>query len=286
MANHDSLEPSAHRLLLQALQHTLCTEFPMAKPRLFHRDYNKQDLFVRFAGCALAREELRARHRDGGKYPPILMIGLFSPARNTDHLSAGEQELAALLRWKGFAYLQLGFTSVELIVAAAKAIEGTKGPPPAEDILAGAGDVLRSLSGVRHWLESRQRNVRGSLRDFEAAVRGEQTLHESYLEPVIAISDEHRDMLNRLFELETAVMRMAPQVGGLEPVRTVLNQFEAEWREMEKDRAALRAEADQNKRAKRWEAIKNGLFRVCEAISGAIAAMRKLESELSARQEN
>lgn len=212
---------------------------------------------------------------------PVLILGLGS-AWETAISRSRDDERRKLFQWPGIAYLPYGFTKDQLIATARKVVEGAKEPLP-PGLLPTVGDVLRLTAEIRHWLENRRRNTEGALINFESAGRGEKQLHDSYLEPVAAISEEHRAMLDRLWALEVPAARFAPRIGGLAPLKAAIAEFETRWQALEATRATLR-DSGAEERLERLAGAVTELRRVCKALSAAIMATLDLDKELRARE--
>lgn len=214
---------------------------------------------------------------------PILVVGLGTALQLNPAMSHLQEDKSRILfHWPGIAYLPYCFTKDQLIAAARKVIEGAKEPLPPE-LLPTVEDVRRLTAEIRHWLENRRRNIEGALKNFEDAAHGETQLHHSYLEPVTAISEEHRAMLERLWVLEVPAAQFAPRIGGLAPLKAAVAEFEARWQVLEGARAAL-GTAGAEEQAGRLSSAVTEFRRVCEALSMAIAATRDLDKELNAQK--
>jgi hypothetical protein len=246
--------------------------------RLFHCDRDDKGRFVRFAGLARARNELLVEYYRTGACSAMLILGLFSLPEGGAGWSGMAPELGMLLRWPGIAYLPYGFTRDELIATVRKIVEGAKEPLP-PGLLPTVGDIMRLTSEVRHWLENRRRNTEGALMNCESAGRGEKRLHDSYLEPVAAISEEHRAMLDRLWMLEAPAARFAPRIGGLAPLKAAIAGFETGWQALETTRAVLRT-GGAEERPKSLADVVTELRQVIEALSAAIMATRDLDKDI------
>jgi hypothetical protein len=247
-------------------------------PRVVFCDRDKDGLFRRFAGLARVRTQLQQGSQQDGAYPPIFVLGLFPVTVNAT--SPGEQELAALLRWPGLAYLSYGFTAEQLVAAARRIAEGAKNPLP-PGILPTAADILRVISEVRHWLENRLRNTRGALIDFRSAVRGDMQLHPAHLLPVAAISSAHRRMLDQLWALDEAAERFVPGNGRIASTKATIAEFEAHWQVLEAARAEIRSR-DNGESTIHLAAAVRELENACTALTAAIDATNGLSSEMAA----
>ena len=250
--------------------------------RIVPCDRDVDGAFARYAGFERAYAALMADWFETGSCHGILIVGLFPMPTGLDE-TAFERATAALLRWPGASYLRYGFSQEELIKAADEAIRGAKEPLP-RVLLPTVCDVRRRTSEVRHWLENRLRNADGARNALEADLLGEATLHESHLEPVAAMSEAHRNMMERLWALEGPAAGMAPGVGGLAAVRSAMDEFELRWRDLEESRTAVRSARSGERR----ECLDDMLKRHCavrETISAAIAAIDNLHGELSAGRE-
>ena len=201
--------------------------------------------------------------------------------------TAPERTSAALLEWRGAKYLRYGFSREELVEAADAAIQGAKEPLP-RGLLPAVTDARRrrskGLSEVRHWLENRLRNADGARNALEMELCAAATLHESHLRPVAAMTEAHRNMMERLWALEEPALRMTPQVGGLAAVRCAMDEFERRWRDLEESRTAVRGARSVERR----ECLAGMLQRqvaVRETLSAAIAAIDDVDGEPSAGGE-
>ena len=250
--------------------------------RLFSCDRDEDGTFARFAGLDSARTALLVAEQHSTSRPAVLVLGLLQPPE-VGGGSIRERAGAALLQWPGARYLRYGFSREQLLDAANSAIQGAKEPLPSE-VLASGGDVRRHMSKIRHWLENRLRNGDGARNALEAELCGGMTLHESHLEPVAAVSDAHRGMVERLWMLERPAVQMAPGVGGLAVVRGAMDEFERRWGKLEEFRAALRG-APSGERRKRLAAMREQQDKVREALSAAIGALDDLDGELDAGRQ-
>lgn len=248
--------------------------------RVFPCDLEEDGTFVRFAGTEIARAALRESGGEAEARPAILVVGLF-PRPRADAAAPGERAAAALLDWAGARYLRYGFDRKALKKAAEGAMRGARQPPP-RVLLTKAEDVRRRISGARHWLENRLRNIGGAQVALDTALRGEATLHEFHLEPVSAMTEGHRQMMERLWAFDGPVAWLAPEIGGLGAVRDRMNAYERHWDELECARAALRTAPDA-KGNDRLAAMRERLLAVREALAAAIEAMDALDGELSAK---
>lgn len=278
-------EPNAGLLVWQLLSDTIARALPpdtRASLRLFHCDRDDKGRFVRFAGLAHARNELLAEYYRTAAYPAMLILGLFPLPEDGAGGSGMAPELGVLLQWPGIAYLPYGFTKAQLIATARKVVKGAKEPLP-PGLLPTVGDVLRLTSEIRHWLENRRRNTEGALMNFESAWRGEKQLHDAYLEPVTAISEDHQVMLDRLWALEVPTARFAPRIGGLAPLKAAIADFDTRWQALETARAALRASGAEERPKCLADAVTE-LRQVIETLSVAIMATLDLDKELRLRE--
>lgn len=214
---------------------------------------------------------------------PVLVFG-FGTALETALSCSQDDKWRMLFQWPGIAYLPYGFTKDQLIATARKVVEGANKPLPA-GLLPTVSDALRLTAEVRHWLENRRRNTEGALINFESAKRGEKRLHDSHLEPVAAISEEHRAMLDRLWALEVPAERFARQIGGLAPLKAAIAGFETRWQALETARAALRASGAEEW-PKRLADVVMELRQVLEALSAAIRATLDVDREMMGQEGN
>jgi len=214
---------------------------------------------------------------------PILVVGLLRKVYLDSRVREIGGRQLALWVWPGFAYLELGFSEDQLIATARQIVEGAKSPLP-DRILPSVGDVLCMTSEIRHWLETRLRHAEGALYVFERALRGVIVLHPSHLDPVAALTDEHRAMLDRLWVLEPVVARFVPQTGGLGPLKSTVEQFESLWQVLEVFRTKLRAEGVGNQ-IKHLLPVLKATEQVRDIITATIKATQQLDSELKQREE-
>lgn len=266
------------QLLTEALSGALPADIAAEPPRLLHCDRDDKGQFVRFAGLARARSELLVEHYRNGPHTAILVFSLFPP----EETMAGSEmtsRLGPLLQWPGLAYLAYGFNRDQLIAAARRVIRGACAPLPAE-LMPEVGDVLRVMVEVRHWLENRLRNAEGALQNIDSAARGEKPLHRSYLDPVEAISDEHRDMVDRLWAQEVPAGHFAPDIGGLRPLRAAMTAFELQWQALEAARTSMRdAKGEQTARR-----LADSMRQVNAALAVTLKAIFELQSALTSRE--
>lgn len=209
---------------------------------------------------------------------PVFVLGLGSASQSIISRSTDDKQ-RALFQWPGIAYLPYGFTQEQLIATARQVVEGAKQPLPA-GLLPTVSDVLCRVDAFQHWLEGRQNNAKGSLDIFESVERGEIRLNDSNLEPVTAISEKHRAMLDQLWDLEIPAAWFAPRIGGLAPLKNSIAGFETRWQALESARTALRAGGTEE-RAKGLSNVVLELRLVCEALSAAIMATRDLTTDLT-----
>ena len=159
-----------------------------------------------------------------------------------------------------------------------------RGAPLPRDLyllLAGGDVVHRRISKVRHWLENRLRNTDAARNALEVELCGGMTLHESHLEPVAAVSEAHRSMVERLWALEGPAAQIAPCTEGLAAVRSAMDEFERRWGKLEESRVALRS-APSGERRERLAAMRDVQNEVREALSAAISAIDALDGVLNA----
>lgn len=230
-----------------------------------------------WAGFRAVVSELRAALAADESPRPTLILGFHTPDR-----VRGRPE-AAVLAWPGATYVRYDASDDELRAAVGQAIQGAREPLPAR-LLPDAAEILSLTFEVRHWLQNRRDNAEGAITDFAAAACGENWLHESYLNPVEAISRQHRQSLDRLWELEAAVAHLAPRIGGLRAVRTAIDEFEVRWEDLEQARRRLRGCVD-HKRAGALADVRDRYIGVRQALLAAIAAIDDLDAALKQRQE-
>lgn len=236
---------------------------------IFECDHAEDGAFNRFAGVRAARRRLIQEHQ--GSLPAVLVVGMPPVPRDG---------LVALLRWPGGAYLPYGFDRETLCSTARRIIEGAKQPLPAE-LCPTPADILRATFEVRHWIENRLRNTDLMLSDFRAVARGSVGLHPSYLEPAVAISEEHQAMLDRLLDFEPAIEQFAPGSGGVEVMRRAMAVFVARWDILETARA--KCKVDGSGAAGIGEIISQ-IEGVCAALNEAIEATRQLDCAINVGQ--
>ena len=222
-------------------------------------------------------------HVSGGKPDArlaILIVGLFRPP-SADAVSPREQAAAALLKWSGARYLRYGFDRKMLKKTADEAILGAEQPPPSI-LLTTAEDARRRILEARHWLENRLRNIDGAEVALDMALRGKAALHKAHLEPVAAMTEAHREMMERLWAFDGPVARPALETGCLGAVRDSMNAYERRWDDLERARAALRTAPDA-KWNYRLAAMRERLLAVRETLAAAIGAIDVVDGKLSAR---
>ena len=246
--------------------------------RIFESDHGSDGLYTRFAGVQAACEMLCGEHDKKPPHPAVLIVGI-SPLlikRSCNH-SSGEASLRALLGWPGAAFMQYGFNKEDLCFAVSRILEGAKEPLPRE-LLPTLDDILRLTSDIRHWLTNRLNNTNSTLANFRAAANGDVTLHPSHLEPVEAISRQHRKPLDRLWGFDLYIRNMTSSVSGVHPVKESVAQFESYWLALEVARQRYRTKRFEHEadRALAYAVIQE-LEKVHAAINEVIAAMRLLD---------
>ena len=281
--NHISAWSILHREVVRAL------DGEADKVRVFPCDLDEHGAFVRFAGVESALSELRQFSGSPEAWPAILIVGLF-PSPSADAVSLCEKAATALLDWTGAGYLRYGFDQEALKKAAGAVIRGAQRQSPCdalaktEDIWrrsSEAEDIRRGISEVRHWLENRLRNIDGARVALEAELRGEAALHNSHLEPVAAMSEAHRRMIERLWTLGASMAWWAPKAGGMDAIRDTMTEYELRWAELEHARAALRM-APEAKRNICLNTMRERLLAVRDVLAVAIDRMDVLGRGLSA----
>lgn len=271
------------RQLEDTLEGLMSSAYPAARVRCFHCDSGVGGADEPLGGLRRAKQVLSTDKKRGQPCSAILMFGLQEPEAFAKRIPDGKTGLRRLWDWPGLAYLSYGFGIEELVDTARLASEGAGSSLP-EDPSPSAGEVLRLTSEVRHWLENRRRNVEGAQRDFESAARGEIVLDESYLSPVSAISDAHREMLDRLWAMEASALRYAPRIDGLAGIRAVLDVFEARWRDLELARAAYR-QAEVRSSASHLTAAVDAHRNVVVVLAEAIRLTHELDDEMTSNRE-
>lgn len=274
---NDNKGKSLSSLLHDAIIGALATG-TAERVRIFPCDLDENGAFVRFAGTESACAALHGSCFEAEACPAILIVGLFPPPR-ADAASARERAAASLFDWAGARYLRYGFDRRALEEAADEASRGVEQPPP-RGLLTAAADVGRRISEVRHWLENRLRNVDGTQVALDTALRGEVTLHKSHLDPVAAMTDPHRKMVERLWACDASVGRLAPEIGGLGAIRYRMDVYEHRWGDLECARAALRT-APNAERTNRLTAMGERLAAVREALAMAIEAMDDVDGKIN-----
>jgi len=227
-----------------------------------------------WTGFRAVLQELQVTSAAGGLLRPTLIFGFHSRDR------VRGQPDAAVLEWPGADYLRYDATDAELLATVQRIIEGAKAPMPV-GLLPTVKDILRAASEVRHWLENRLRNTQGTLVDFQNAARGSMQLHEAHLERTVPISQAHRQMLDRLWALEAAAERFAPQSGGFAPMKAAIAEFETQWHELEAVRAQLRSRGG-TVCAKLLGKAVQGLECACSALDAAIKLTNSVGREMTA----
>ena len=242
----------------------------VAAVRIFPCDRDADGCFVRFAGLDRARLALWRAQSQGSDLPALLILGMLPDPHGP---AAGGPQCAAVLDWRGAQYLRYGFDRFQLQEAARTAVNGRR-----EALPVGLGpsidDMRRNIGEVRHWLENRRRNAEGAHAAFAEAAGGAVALHPYHLEPVAALSDRHREMLERLWALEP------PGTEAFRPLKANIESFEARWGRLEARRAELRTAADRQCRGP-MEAMLEAQREAGLALSRAIEAAKALDRELA-----
>lgn len=244
-------------------------------PTIVFCDRNDDGKFQRFAGLARVRWELESHHQKTDSYPSILILGLFPLAASV--VSSQERGLVALLKWAGIAYLPYGFTSDELIAAADKAVKGGQAPLP-PDLLPTNEDILRAIAEVRHWLENRLRNTQGTLIDFRNTLKLGIELHSEHMQPMMAMTEAHRQMLERLWVL-TGPIERAPENARL-TLKEAVDDFDTCWQRLEVVREQLRLSSAGVRKKLLGEAC-HEIEHVRSALAVAIDAANRLSKEIT-----
>ena len=229
------------------------------------------DDFNRFAGLKLARAALWKARRDGSPPPALLILGMLPEPSAPPK---GVLDSTAVLAWPGARYIQFGSNKEELRSAALAAVKGRRAPLP-EGVWPSTCDIRRVLATVRHWLEGRLRTSEGAGLRFDLAL-GAAPLHRRHLEPIPAMSPEHRDILEGLWAMES------PGVDEFFPLRRAIGAFEDRWEALEACRAQLRGAGDAQSQAL-LESTRDAQHASSEALSEAIEAARSLERGFAGR---
>lgn len=270
-------------LLLRAIENQLAgKEGATPALQVFECDHTADGEYSPLAGFQAARDSVRDEANHGGVIPPVLIIGIHANvAAHLDVNSDGDSDASSLLHWPGAAYLQYGFTARELQDACKRTARGAAAPLPPDIVT--RSDVLRASANVRHWLEGRLRYEEASLLDFGSAARGELRLVAAYLAPRTPISKQHQRMLDRLWDLTSAVVAHAPDADGLTRLREAIDRFVATWVSLEVARAECRAHLS----TADTQQTSQLAGRVCEEIqsgtshlSAAIAATKRLDEQI------
>lgn len=252
-------------------------------PKLFECDHEEDGAFSALAGLRAARAAVLDAADARSPLPAVLVVGISARRTVTSFEIEGEgAAFATLLEWPGAAYLQYGFSAETLCAAAAAVVGGAKSPLPS-GMHVTRGDLLRSSSNIRHWLEGRLRNEGGALEDFYAETRGEMQLVREHLEPRASISNEHQEMLDRLFGFEAPSRRYVPSASGFDGIRHAIDEFEAAWKSLEVSRATYLAQfacADSAQRMKLAGRVCIELERVADALKRAIAATKCFDEQI------
>jgi hypothetical protein len=250
--------------------------------RVFECDHSDDGAYSPLAGLQAARTAVLGAARRGMSIPPVLVVGLSRGLSERGRRSDGsDEEVVGLLNWAGAAYLQYGFTRRALQEATARIIDGAAAPLPVYIVT--REHVLRATSNVRHWLEGRLRYEGASLLDFSSAARGEIRLVSAYLAPKAPISKQHREMLDRLWDLKPSVATYAPYSDGLTLIRQAMDQFEAAWSSLEVARAEYRLQleiVDAVLSAKLAVQVCDELQSAMNALKAAIIATRRLDDQI------
>jgi hypothetical protein len=250
------------------------------KPLIMFCDRTEDGEFQRFEGMAgVARAIANARRQ---AYPAVLLLGLFPKPATSD--TNNGKELKALLQWPGIRYLRYGFSKKQLVAAARRAAKGAKTSLPPElmrkAIELVRDDLTRLVEGLHHWLKGRLNITEGALKGFRKAARGAVQLDPGHLDPFVAISKKHQDMLDTLWKREAEIKRFAPRSGGLAPMQAAVKQFKERWEKLEAARAALPSRVDHIPKALLRDVIRE-LESVREPLARAFAIVDGLQRELA-----
>jgi hypothetical protein len=235
-----------------------------------------------FAGARAAREMLLGEYGKNPPHPAILLVGIQPLSKDStfDCLSR-DYNFRSLMKWSGSAYLQYGFSKGELNAVIARITEGANKSLPRE-LLPEPNDLLRLNSEIRHWLENRKRNTVETLSDFRNSLSGEIVLHPSHLEPVAAITMQHRElMLDRFWAFDVYVQKLTNSIDELNAVKDAITRFEAQWQSLEVARSKYRSELSKGHNCSEIASIViNKLELACNELEIAIQSTRQLDNSL------
>lgn len=268
--------------LRKLIQGTLnyCADVPNSI-LIFECNHSEDGLFSLFAGAKAARELLLGEFGKNPPHPAILIVGILPLSKDStfDCLSR-DYNFRSLMKWSGSAYLQYGFSKAELNAVIARITEGANKSLPRE-LLPEPNDLLRLNSEIRHWLENRKRNTVDTLSDFRNSLSGE-VLHPSHLEPVAAITMQHRElMLDRFLAFDVYVQKKSNSSDEFNTVKDAIVRFEAQWQALEVARKKYRSELSKGSNCNEIARIViNKLELACNELEIVIQATRLLDNSL------
>jgi len=251
------------------------------KTMIFECNHTEDGQFSLFVGAKAAREVLLGEFGKEPPHPAILLVGILPLSKDsTFDCPSRDYNFRSLMKWSGAAYLQYGFSKVELNAAIARITEGANKPLPRE-LLPEPNDLLQLNSDIRHWLENRKGNTLDTLSDFRNTLSGEM-LHPSHLEPVAAITMQHRElMLDRFFAFDVYVQKMTNSSDEFNAVKNAIVRFEAHWQSLEVARKTYRSELSKGSSCNEIVRIViNKLELACNELEIAIQATRLLDNSL------
>jgi hypothetical protein len=220
--------------------------------------------------------------------PPTLLLGLAAEnkLRETITLHPDADALFALMDWPGLVYLRYGFNVHQLVHAARRAQAGA-GAPLRLDRRASAAARMRLCRGVKHWIKGRIAATQGAAMVFDEAASTGMTPHRTVLEPVAALTAEHRDMMSRLIRMEPSSTGPPSSEAVTDvSIGASLARFEAVWLALEACRSdvrrwSLQDPADSSPGS--TEAYRSAAqlhFDACEALQRLQAAVEALEARI------
>lgn len=222
---------------------------------------------------------------------PTLLFGLSTEdtLREVIRRHPDSDSMQALIEWPGLVYLQYGFDTQALIDGARRAQVGAC-TPLERTFQADTVSGRRLCRVVRHWIKGRISVLQGAGELFVEAAGNGTPLHRTLLEPISALTPEHRAMLSRLIRLEAALEGTPSGEGaGKIDLPAALARFEADWQSLEESRAAARlasmrdpAGAD-SAHAEANRAMAGGYTRVCEDLERLQSAIDAFDIRLQQR---
>ena len=254
-----------------------------ATPMIYWCDRTKEGNYQHFGGFAAATVDLLQLDAQRESLFPVLIVGMYLPSTLTRVVQTSRKKVALqLLDWPGAEYLRYDVTPDELRAAAKRVIEGAKQPLP--EHLWRLSELLVQLAKIRHWLENRRINVTGMLKDFRSTLDGD-VISSFHLNPQPAISADHLKMVNRLWAYEALAAELAPDSGGVAPLRAAMTDFEQAWPGFEKARAIYRRELESGGAGNdQIESVTDQLEKVIAAVSITIDATLALDAALQRKR--